>query len=406
VGALSHVRVLDLSRVLAGPWATQILGDLGAEVIKIERPGTGDDTRGWGPPYLKDAAGNPTRESAYFQSCNRNKKSVTIDMARPEGQKLVRALAVKSDIVFENFKVGGLAAYGLDYQSLKQVNPAIIYCSITGFGQTGPYSERAGYDFLIQAMGGIMSVTGEPDGKPGGGPVKIGVALADIMAGMYATVAVLAGLAHRERSGEGQYIDLSLLDVQVGVLANQALNYLVTGKTPRRMGNAHPNLMPYDVFATRDGHMVLAIGNDAQFARFCEVAGCPQVAVDARYATNSARVTNRATLMEIVGSAIRSNTTAWWIQKLEQVAVPCGPINSIDQVFADPQVRARGMQLGMQHGTGVEVPLVASPLRLSETPPEYVSAPPLLGQHTEEVLLGVAGVSASELAKLRAAGVV
>lgn len=406
MGALSHVRVLDLSRVLAGPWATQILGDLGAEVIKIERPGTGDDTRGWGPPYLKDVAGNATHESAYFQSCNRNKKSVTIDMARPEGQRLVTALAAKSDIVFENFKVGGLAAYGLDYESLKRVNPAIIYCSITGFGQTGPYSQRAGYDFLIQAMGGIMSVTGEPDGKPGAGPVKIGVALADIMAGMYATVAVLAALAHRERSGQGQYIDLSLLDVQVGVLANQALNYLVTGNAPRRMGNAHPNLTPYDVFATRDGHMVLAIGNDAQFARFCEVAGCPEVAMDARYATNSARVTNRAALMEIVGNAIRSNTTAWWIEKLEQVAVPCGPINSIDQVFADPQVRARGMQLGMQHGTDVEVPLVASPLRLSETPPEYVSAPPLLGQHTEEVLLGLAGVGTSELAALRASGVV
>jgi crotonobetainyl-CoA:carnitine CoA-transferase CaiB-like acyl-CoA transferase len=286
------------------------------------------------------------------------------------------------------------------------VNPGIIYCSITGFGQTGPYSHRAGYDFLIQAMGGIMSVTGEPDGKPGGGPVKIGVALADIMAGMYATVAVLAALAHRERSGQGQYIDLSLLDVQVGVLANQALNYLVTGDAPRRMGNAHPNLTPYDVFATRDGHMVLAIGNDAQFARFCEVAGCAEVARDTRYAINSTRVDNRASLMEIVGNAIRSNTTAWWISKLEKVGVPCGPINSIDQVFADPQVRARGMQAGMQHGAGVDVPLVASPLRLSQTPPEYVTPPPLLGQHTDEVLLGIAGLSASELATLRAGGVV
>lgn len=406
MGALSHIRVLDLSRVLAGPWATQILGDLGAEVIKVERPGTGDDTRGWGPPYLKDAEGNATRESAYFQSCNRNKKSVTIDMAQVEGQRLIRALAAKSDIVIENFKVGGLAQYGLDYASLKRENPGLIYCSITGFGQTGPYAGRAGYDFLIQAMGGIMSITGEPDDKSGGGPVKIGVALADIMAGMYAAVAVLAALAHRERSGQGQYIDLALLDVQVGVLANQALNYLVTGEVPQRMGNAHPNLTPYEVFATRDGHMVLAIGNDAQFARFCDVAGCAGVAQDQRFSTNSARVTHRVELRRIVAYACRSATTAQWIALLEPAGVPCGPINDIGQVFADPQVRARQMQVELQHGSGAPVPLVASPLRLSETPPQYVSAPPLLGQHTAEVLATLAGVSAGELETLEASGVV
>lgn len=405
MGALSHVRVLDLSRVLAGPWATQILGDLGAEVIKIERPGTGDDTRGWGPPYLKDAQGAATAESAYFQSCNRNKKSVTIDIARPEGQQLVRTLAAQSDIVFENFKVGGLAAYGLDYASLEQVNPRLIYCSITGFGQTGPYANRAGYDFLIQAMGGIMSVTGAPDAQ-GGGPVKIGVALADIMAGMYAAVAVLAALAHRERSGQGQHIDLALLDVQVGVLANQALNYLVSGNVPVRMGNAHPNLTPYDVLATADGHMVVAIGNDAQFARFCEVAGFAGLARDPRFATNAARVTNRAALMQVITLACRTRGTARWIAQLEQAGVPCGPINGIDQVFADPQVQARGMQVSLPHAAGVDVPLVASPLRLSRTPAEYVSAPPLLGQHTDEVLTRLGGVAVDRLAELRAGGVI
>jgi len=405
MGALSHLRVLDLSRVLAGPWATQILGDLGAEVIKVERPQAGDDTRTWGPPFLRDADGNETKESAYFQSCNRNKQSVTIDFTKPEGQELVRALAGKSDIVVENFKVGGLLQYGLDYASLKAINPKLIYCSITGFGQTGPYRNRAGYDFMIQAMGGIMSITGEPDTKPGGGPMKIGVALTDIMTGMYATVATLAALAHRERTGEGQYIDLALLDVQVAVLANQALNYLVGGKPPQRMGNAHPNVTPYQVFATRDGHMVLAIGNDGQFARFCECAGRADVAADARFKTNSARLKHRDDLVPIVAHACATRTTAQWIELLEKAGVPCGPINDLAQVFANEQVQARSMQINMPHASGASVPLVASPLRLSATPPEYRCAPPLLGQDTDALLRQLLGLSLPQLEQLKAAGV-
>jgi crotonobetainyl-CoA:carnitine CoA-transferase CaiB-like acyl-CoA transferase len=406
MSALSHLRVLDLSRVLAGPWSTQILGDLGAEVIKVERPEVGDDTRTWGPPFLRDGAGNATKESAYFQSCNRNKQSVTIDFTKAEGQELVRELARKSDIVVENFKVGGLQQYGLDYASLKPINPKLIYCSITGFGQTGPYRNRAGYDFMIQAMGGIMSITGEADGKPGGGPMKIGVALTDIMTGMYATVAILAALAHRERTGAGQYIDLALLDVQVAVLANQALNYLVSGKPPQRMGNAHPNVTPYQVFATRDGHMVLAIGNDAQFARFCACAGRGEVAQDTRFRTNAARIQHRTELMPIVAHACATRTTAEWIELLEQAGVPCGPINDLAQVFANEQVTARGMQVNLPHASGGSVPLVASPLRLSATPPEYQSAPPLLGQHTEAVLTRLLGLSSGRLEQLKASGVV
>ncbi len=406
MSALSHLRVLDLSRVLAGPWATQILGDLGAEVIKVERPQVGDDTRTWGPPFLRDADGNETKESAYFQSCNRNKQSVTIDFTKIEGQELVRALAAKSDIVVENFKVGGLQQYGLDYPELKKINPKLIYCSITGFGQTGPYRNRAGYDFMIQAMGGIMSITGEPDDKPGGGPMKIGVALTDIMTGMYATVAMLAALAHRERTGEGQHIDLALLDVQVAVLANQALNYLVSGTPPRRMGNAHPNVTPYQVFATQDGHMVLAIGNDGQFARFCECAGRPEVAADARFKTNSARLKHRDALVPIVAHACATRTTADWIALLEKAGVPCGPINDLAQVFANEQVRSRAMQLNLPHASGANVPLVASPLRLSATPPEYNSAPPLLGQHTDALLQQLLGLSQVELDRLKASAVI
>jgi crotonobetainyl-CoA:carnitine CoA-transferase CaiB-like acyl-CoA transferase len=406
MGALSHLRILDLSRVLAGPWATQILGDLGAEVIKIERPEVGDDTRTWGPPFLRGADGRETQESAYFQSCNRNKQSVTIDFTKAEGQELVRALARQSDIVVENFKVGGLQRYGLDYESLKAVNAKLIYCSITGFGQTGPYKNRAGYDFMIQAMGGIMSITGEPDDKPGGGPMKTGVALTDIMTGMYATVAILAALAHRERTGAGQHIDVALLDVQVAALANQALNYLVSGKAPQRMGNAHPNVTPYQVFATQDGHMVLAIGNDAQFARFCEAAGHPEVALDARFKTNAARIKHRDLLVPIVAHACATRTTAQWIEQLETAGVPCGPINDIAQVFANPQVQARAMRVDLPHASGASVPLVASPLRMSATPPAYTGAPPLLGQHTEPVLTQLLGLSSAQLAQLKAAGVV
>jgi crotonobetainyl-CoA:carnitine CoA-transferase CaiB-like acyl-CoA transferase len=406
MGALSHLRVLDLSRVLAGPWATQILGDLGAEVIKIERPEVGDDTRTWGPPFLRDAEGRETQESAYFQSCNRNKQSVTIDFTKAEGQELVRALARRSDIVVENFKVGGLRQYGLDYASLKAANPKLIYCSITGFGQTGPYKNRPGYDFMIQAMGGIMSITGEPDGKPGGGPMKTGVALTDIMTGMYASVAILAALAHRERSGEGQHIDLALLDVQVAVLANQALNYLVSGKAPRRMGNAHPNVTPYQVFATRDGHMVLAIGNDAQFTRFCETAGRAEVAADERFKTNAARVKHRDELVPIVAHACATRTTATWIEELEAAGVPCGPINDIAQVFANEHVLARGMRIDLPHASGANVPLVASPLRLSATPPEYTGTPPLLGQHTQGVLARLLGLSSARIEELKRADIV
>ncbi|MBF1238954.1 MAG: CoA transferase, partial [Lautropia mirabilis] len=390
-GALSHIRVLDLSRILAGPWAGQILADLGADVIKVERPGPGDDTRGWGPPWIKDDQGQDTSVAAYYLCANRNKRSITVDITQPEGQDIVRRLAAQSDVVLENFKLGGLKQYGLDYDSLKAVNPRLVYCSITGFGQDGPYAPRAGYDFLIQGLGGLMSITGRPDGEPGAGPMKVGVALTDILTGLYATNAVLAALAWREQSGEGQYIDMALLDVQVACLANQAMNYLATGSNPRRMGNAHPSIVPYQDFTTADGHMILAIGNDGQFARFCEVAGRPELAADARFATNRARVENRAELIPLLNEITATRTTAEWIAQLEARAVPCGPINGLAEVFADPQVQARGLAVKMPHPEAGEVPLVASPIRLSKTPVEYRRAPPLVGEHTDEILadLGV-----------------
>ena len=406
MGALSHLRVLDLSRVLAGPWAGQILADLGAEVIKVERPGYGDDTRAWGPPFLKDAYGESTGEAAYYLSANRNKQSVTIDFTKPEGQRLVRELAAKSDILIENFKVGGLQAYGLDYASLKELNPALIYCSITGFGQTGPYAKRAGYDFMIQGLGGLMSLTGRPEGELGAGPVKVGVALTDILTGLYSTVAILAALAHRQHDGGGQHIDMALLDVQVACLANQAMNYLTTGESPQRLGNAHPNIVPYQDFPTADGDFILTVGNDSQFRKFAEVAGRIEWVDDPRFVTNKLRVANRAALIPLIRQATVFKTTAEWVLQLEAAGVPCGPINDLEQVFADPQVLARGLAIELPHVLAGLVPQVASPIRLSETPVEYRNAPPLLGEHTQEVLQRVLGLTTGGVEALRASRVV
>ncbi|SFW51189.1 Crotonobetainyl-CoA:carnitine CoA-transferase CaiB [Pseudomonas sp. NFACC19-2] len=405
-GALSHIRVLDLSRVLAGPWAGQIFGDLGAEVIKVERPGSGDDTRHWGPPYIKDAKGNDSREAAYFQSANRNKQSLTLDFTQPEGQRLVRELVAQCDVLLENFKVGGLAAYGLDYESLKAINPRLIYCSITGFGQSGPYAKRAGYDFMIQGLGGLMSLTGREEGEEGAGPMKVGVALTDILTGLYATVGVLAALNQREQSGLGQHIDVALLDVQVACLANQAMNYLATGVSPKRLGNAHPNIVPYQDFPSADGNFILAVGNDGQFRKFCEVAGIANLADDPRFVTNKARVAHRAELIPLLRQATVFKTTAQWIELLEKAGVPCGPINDLQQVFADPQVQARGLRLDLPNALGSSTPQVASPLRLSATPVAYRSAPPLLGQHTDNLLQRLLGMSETQIAELREAGVI
>ncbi|AWI80755.1 CoA transferase [Parazoarcus communis] len=406
MGALSHIRVLDLSRILAGPWAGQMLADLGADVIKVERPGAGDDTRSWGPPYLKDEAGENTSVAAYYLCANRNKRSITIDITCAEGQALVKKLAAESDVVIENFKLGGLAQYGLDYASLKVVNPRLVYCSITGFGQDGPYAPRAGYDFLIQGLGGLMSLTGHPDGEEGGGPMKVGVALTDILTGLYATNAIQAALAWRERSGEGQFIDMALLDVQVACLANQAMNYLTTGQNPKRLGNAHPNIVPYQDFPTADGYMILAIGNDGQFARFCAEAGQPELAADARYASNRARVENRASLIPALKRLTIERSTADWIAALEAKAVPCGPINTLADVFADPQVQARGLKVDMPHPVAGSVALVANPMRFSATPVEYRSAPPALGEHTGQILQETLGLASAEIDSLRRAGVI
>lgn len=403
--SLQGVRVLDLTRILAGPWSTQILADLGAEVIKIERPGTGDDTRSWGPPNITDSAGRD-RGAAYFHSANRGKKSVAIDIGSEAGQDLVRALVLECDIVIENFKVGGLAKYGLDYRSLAKLKPDLIYCSITGFGQTGPYANRAGYDFMIQAMGGLMSITGRPDGQPGGEPMKVGVALTDVLTGLYATIGMLAALQHRNQTGEGQHIDLSLLDVQVAALANQALNYLATGEAPQRLGNAHPSIVPYQAFATADGHIILAVGNDRQFARFCQLAGRGELAEDARFATNPARVKNREVLVPVLQEILTKQTTDWWIAELATAGVPGGPINDLERVFADPHVRARGMQTAPASPDGTTLAGVASPLKMSATPPRETSAAPDLGEHSEEVLRNVLGLTPERLAALRQSGAI
>jgi formyl-CoA transferase len=407
-GALAGIKVLDLSRVLAGPWCTQILADLGADVVKVELPGAGDDTRHWGPPFLQDAQGQDTDQASYFAACNRNKRSVTIDMSKPQGQALIRQLAEQADVLVENFKVGGLAKYGLDYASLSALNPRLVYCSVTGFGQTGPYAERAGYDLLIQASSGMMSITGRADGEPGGGGVRVGVALTDLFTGVYASTAVLAALRAREQTGRGQHIDMALLDVGMAILANQAAGYLNTGKVPQRQGNSHPSLAPYQDFPTADGAMLLAIGNDGQFARWCEAAGRPEWSRDARFATNTARVHHRATLIPAMEELTRQRSTAQWVALLEDKAVPCGPINDIGQAFADPHVVARGLRLDLPRHAGdgiASVAGVASPLRLSEHPPVLRNAPPALGQHTDEVLREL-GLQAGDIAALRASGTV
>lgn len=404
-GPLSGIRVLDLTRVLAGPWATQMLADFGAEVVKIEKPGEGDDTRGWGPPFLTNPDGS-RGDAAYFQSANRGKWSVCIDMASPEGQRLIRSLAEKADVVIENFKVGGLKKYGLDYDSLKAVNPRLIYCSITGFGQNGPYAQRAGYDFMIQGMGGIMSVTGQPDGAPGAEPMKMGVAFADIFTGLHAVIGIEAALFHREKTGQGQYLDLALLDSQVAVMANQALNYLVGGKAPTRLGNAHPNIVPYQTFETADGYIIMAVGTDRQYAEYCGIIGAPHLAQDERFKTNRGRVENRAALIPLLRPFMQARTTADWVAAFEAAAVPCGPINTLDQVFADPQVLARGLQVGLTRDDGVQVPGVANPIVFSETPVAYDKPPPRLGDGTDKVLREQLGLSDADISALRGKGVI
>ena len=405
-GPLSHIRVLDLSRVLAAPWTGQNLADLGAEVIKVERPGKGDDSRAFGPPWIRDPEGRDTAESAYFCAANRGKKSVTVNLSQPEGQAIVSELAQRCDVLLENYKAGDLARYGLAYEDLRKVNPGLVYCSVTGFGQTGPYSERPGYDFMAQGMGGLMSITGERDDLPGGGPQRVGVPIVDIMTGMYATIAVCAALAHRERTGEGNYIDMALLDTQVAFLANQAMNYLATGESPGRLGNAHPNIVPYQTFRTRDGDIILACGNDNLFAKFCDVAGRRALAVDPRFATNAKRVENRAELTRLLADVFATRTTREWVDALEDAGVPNGPINTIEQVFAEPQVIARGMRIELPHPTAGTVPLVASPMRFTGTPLEFKVPPPTLGQHTDEILREVLGRSAAEVARLKAGGII
>jgi formyl-CoA transferase len=395
--ALDHLRVLDLTRVLAGPWCTQLLADLGAEVIKVERPGSGDDTRAWGPPYLTDAAGRDTTEAAYYLAANRGKRSVTIDIATERGQQLLRALAAKCDVVVENYKVGQLAKYGLDYASLSRANPRLVYCSITGFGQDGPYRDRAGYDFIIQGMGGFMSITGERDDLPGGGPQKAGVAVSDLMTGMYASVAILAAVAQRDKTGRGQHIDMALFDTVLAMLANMNMNYLTTGKAPGRAGNAHQNIVPYQVFAASDGHVIVAVGNDSQYAKFCAVAGRPDLATDARFARNADRVRNRAVLVPLLEALVRERSMAFWAEELEAAGVPCGPINSIAQAMTDPQIVARGLRVDLPHPTAQRVPLVASPIVLDGKRAVSDLPPPLLGEHTRSVLGELLGLADAEL---------
>jgi len=405
-GPLSHVRVLDLSRVLAGPWASQNLADLGAEVIKVERPGIGDDSRAFGPPWVKDKDGRDTKDSAYFTSANRGKKSISVNVAKPGGQALIRELAAKADVFIENYKYGDLARYGLGYEDLGAANPRLIYCSVTGFGQSGPYRERPGYDFMIQGMGGMMSVTGEPDGAPGGGPQRAGVPIADIITGMYASIAICAALAHRAESGKGQHLDLALLDSQIALLAYQNTNYFSTGTPPGRIGNLHPNIVPYQPFKTSDGEVIVACGNDNLFRKFCDAAGCPALARDPRFASNGKRVENRVEMTRLIQEIFGRKSTAEWLRLLEEAGVPNGPINNIAQVFEEPQVQARGVRIELEHAAAGKLPLVASPMRFSGTPLEYRLAPPLLGEHSDEVLRGLLGKDAAEIARLRAEGIV
>jgi crotonobetainyl-CoA:carnitine CoA-transferase CaiB-like acyl-CoA transferase len=400
--ALDGIRVLDLSRILAGPWCTQNLADLGADVIKVERPRVGDDTRAWGPPFLKDGEGRDTEESAYYLSANRNKRSIEADMATPAGAALIRELATASDILVENFKVGGLAKYGLDYASLREINPRLIYCSVTGFGQDGPYAGRPGYDFMIQGLGGLMSITGERDDLPGGGPQKAGVAVTDIITGMYATVAILAALNERHRSGLGQHLDIALFDSHVAMLANQNSNYFNSGVAPSRAGNAHQNVVPYQVFAASDGHLIVATGNESQYRAYCAAIGAAELGDDPRFATNRLRIANRELLVGMLAAIMRQGRRDEWIAKLEAAGVPCGPINDIAQAFAHPQAEARQLRRDLPHPAGGRAAVTASPLRLSETPVRYRNAPPLLGEHTEEVLRDVLGKSPRDIAAYRA----
>ncbi|MBB1594075.1 CaiB/BaiF CoA-transferase family protein [Achromobacter sp. UMC46] len=401
-GALSHLKVLDLTRVLAGPWATQTLADMGADVIKIERPQAGDDTRAWGPPFLVGADGQETRDSSYFLSANRGKRSVTVDLATPEGQALIRDLARDSDVLVENYKVGTLARYGLDYASLREINPRLVYCSVTGFGQDGPYAPLPGYDFVFQGMGGLMSITGEPEREP----MKSGIAISDLLTGVYTSTAILAALEHRHVSGEGQHIDMALLDCVVTISSYQAINYFLSGKVPQRMGNAHSNMVPYQVFACREGSVIVAVGNDGQYRAFCAAIGCPALAADERYATAAQRNRNRDTLIPPIAQAMLARPMREWVDVLQAAGVPCGPIYDIEQVFQDPHVRHRGMQLSLPHASGVPTPAVANPIRMSATPLRYERAAPELGQHTEDVLRDRLGLSASRIAELKAQGVV
>ncbi len=404
-GPLSHIRVLDLSRIMAAPWATQILADLGADVVKVERPGAGDDTRNWGPPFLADVEGEPTRDAGYFLSVNRGKRSVTVDLAKPEGQEIVRRLAAGADVVIENFKAGNLARYGLDAASLRAANPRLVYCSVTGFGQDGPRRDQAAYDFAVQAMGGLMSVTGERDDAPGGGPQKVGVPIVDLMTGMYAAVAILAAVARRAETGRGETIDLAMLDVQAAFLANQAMNWLVGGRTPRRGGNRHPNIQPQDVFPCADGQIVLAVGNDGQFAKLCEVIGRPDWARDERFAKNASRVRNNAALSALLAERFRDFAKGELTAALDAAGVPCGPINTVPQVFEDPQVVHRRMLRRLPHPAAGTVPQVVSPMNFADAPLAFDRGPPLLGQHTAEVLAEI-GLGQAEIDALAARGVV
>lgn len=404
-GPLSHIKVLDLSRIMAGPWAGQLLADLGADVIKVERPGAGDDTRAWGPPFLKDKDGKDTRESGYYLSVNRGKRSLTLSIEKPEGQAIVKKLAARADILLENFKVGTLERYGLGYEQLKAINPRLIYCSITGFGQDGPYASKVAYDFLIQAMGGLMSITGEADGRPGAGPQKVGIPILDLMTGMYGAVSVLAALANREQTGKGDFVDLAMLDVQTAVLANQAMNYLLSGRTPQRQGNRHPNIMPQDVFACADGDVVLAVGNDGQYAKMCQALGRPELATDPRYAKNADRVRHKDELMPLIAQIFKQWKRADLVAAMEQAGVPCGPINTVPQVFEEPQVKHRGMRFDLPHPVGGSVPQVKNPINYAAARINYEQPPPLLGQHSDEILREI-GLSDAEIATLRSGGVV